>query len=339
MYFVDFMRVTPSQMRFIRIFFPAAYVVGSAIFFVACGVPYARIDLAVWLLLGLACFSITDLRGYVRGLLFDWFPFFGILVAYDLLRGTASHITSVHFRPMIDLDRLLFGGQIPTVTLQRWLWNGHVHWYDIASWTVYMSHFFLTPVLAAILWKVNRERFRRFTRLVIALSIAGLTTYALFPAAPPWLASKDHMVAPLTRIIPQVWKALPLSQAGTIAENGYAFANNVAAVPSLHAAFSLLVAITLWQMTSRRWLKALIALYPLAMAFAVIYTGEHYVTDVLLGWTYTSAIVFAWSRGASRIAAWQAARQELEPATTPRHRVPAPERAPIPVTAFSRQPD
>jgi hypothetical protein len=317
-------------MRVIRVVLPAAYVVGSAVFFVAYGVPYARIDLAIWLLLGLACFSVADLRGYFRGLLFDWFPFFGILIAYDLLRGTASHITTVHFRPMIDLDRFLFGGQIPTVTLQRWLWNGHVHWYDVAAWAVYMSHFFLTPVLAAILWKVNREHFRRFTRLVIALSIAGLTTYAVFPAAPPWLASKDHMVAPLTRIIPQVWKALPLNQTGTLVENGYAFANNVAAIPSLHAAFSLLVAITLWQLTSRRWLRALIALYPLAMAFAVVYTGEHYVTDVLLGWVYTSVIVVAWSRAAKMI---EARQRERQPA------VPAPrQRAPIPVTAFS-QPD
>ena len=32
-------------------------------------------------------------------------------------------------------------------------------------------------------------------------------------------------------------------------------------------------------------------IYPLAMAFAVIYTGEHYLFDVLLGWLYTAGVL------------------------------------------------
>jgi membrane-associated phospholipid phosphatase len=36
-----------------------------------------------------------------------------------------------------------------------------------------------------------------------------------------------------------------------------------------------------------------VALYPLAMAFSLIYSGEHYVSDVVLGWTYTLGTVLA----------------------------------------------
>ena len=32
--------------------------------------------------------------------------------------------------------------------------------------------------------------------------------------------------------------------------------------------------------------EALLAAYPLAMAFALVYTAEHYLVDILLGWAY-----------------------------------------------------
>jgi membrane-associated phospholipid phosphatase len=72
---------------------------------------------------------------------------------------------------------------------------------------------------------------------------------------------------------------------------GYAYANDVAAVPSLHAAISLLVVQCVWP--RRWWLRLLAASYPLAMAFSIVYTAEHYVADVLLGWLYAAASFLA----------------------------------------------
>jgi membrane-associated phospholipid phosphatase len=37
----------------------------------------------------------------------------------------------------------------------------------------------------------------------------------------------------------------------------------------------------------RRWWPLLLA-YPLAMTFTLVYTGEHYVADVLVGWLYVA---------------------------------------------------
>jgi membrane-associated phospholipid phosphatase len=103
-----------------------------------------------------------------------------------------------------------------------------------------------------------------------------------------------------------------------VVEGGYAYANNVAAVPSLHAAFSLLIAITLWP-RRRKWLRPLVALYPLMMAFSLVFTAEHYVSDILLGWLYTIVVVLV----ARRVLSWRAARQPASP----------PSRAPEPVYA------
>ncbi len=271
---------------------PALYVVATVALVAMLGVPYQRDILAVWLVLGLLCFSLSDLRGSVRGLVLEWLPFIAILIAYDSLRGTAGRIFGVHYLPQLQADRWLFGGSTPTTALQHWLWHGHVVWWMVIVWGVYLTHFFATPLLAAVLWKIDRQRFRTFAVLVVTLSFAGLITYTLYPAAPPWMASQAHLMAPVARIIPAVFLSLHLHSAGSLIEHGYQYANNVAAVPSLHAAFSLLVAITLWP-HKRRWLRPLVALYPLAMAFALVFAAEHYVSDIVLGWVYTVGAVFA----------------------------------------------
>jgi PAP2 superfamily len=301
------MRLHGSRLLRRSVIGPAIFIFASLVVFVLFGIPIQRDLLAIWLLLGLLCFSLYDLRGYARGVLLEWLPFIGLLIAYDSLRGSAGHVFGVHYLPQIQADRALFGGTPPTVTLQHWLWHGHVVWYDVIVWAVYLTHFFATPVLAAVLWKIDRGRFRKFIVLVAALSFAGVATYALYPAAPPWMASQAHLISPVTRIIPLVWHALGLRSAGSLFEHGYSYANNVAAVPSLHASFSLLVAVTLWP-RERKWLRPIVALYPLAMGFSLVYGAEHYVSDILLGWVYTIVTLLA-ARAIAR--AWAARSRGL----------------------------
>ena len=75
----------------------------------------------------------------------------------------------------------------------------------------------------------------------------------------------------------------------------------MAAVPSLHAAYTLLVTLFLWRVAPWAWARALLVLYPLAMAFALVYTAEHYLFDILLGWAYTVVAVWVVYRVADRI--------------------------------------
>jgi membrane-associated phospholipid phosphatase len=122
-------------------------------------------------------------------------------------------------------------------------------------------------------------------------------TFALFPAAPPWLASDVGLLPDTTRIIGPVTGEIPflsLSFEG-LYERGSEYANPVAAVPSLHAAYTLLVSLALWPLAPR-WAKPLLAAYPPAMAFALVYTAEHYVVDILLGWAYTLIAVWVVAR-------------------------------------------
>ncbi len=296
------------QSRTTRMLVPALYVAATVALFALFGIPYQRDILAVWVILGLLCFSLADLRGSARGIVLELLPFIAILIAYDSLRGSAGRLFAVHYLPQLDADRWLFGGWTPSVWLQHHLWHGHVMFYDVVVWCVYLTHFFATPVLAAILWKFDRSRFRVFAVFVATLSFMGLATYALFPAAPPWMAAQAHLTGPITRIVPVVMASVGTKSAGSLFEHGYAYANNVAAVPSLHTAFALLIAITLWPVVPRA-LRPLVAIYPLAMGFTLVYTGEHYVFDVVLGWVYTVVAVLA---GRAIMRWWMARRRTGE---------------------------
>jgi membrane-associated phospholipid phosphatase len=158
-----------------------------------------------------------------------------------------------------------------------------------------------TYLLAALLWFVDRGRFRRFVACVALLAGMAFVTFALFPAAPPWLASRTGELEYTTRLIGPVSGHIPFLSFSFegLFERGSEYANPVAAVPSLHAAYTLLFTLFLWR-PAPRWARPLLAAYPLAMAFALVYTAEHYLVDILLGWAYTLVAVWVVSRVADR---------------------------------------
>jgi PAP2 superfamily len=284
---------------------PVAYVLTLSAFMWRDGVPVARERLLMWIVLGLLALSTANLGGWMRGVVLEWLPLALVLWAYDLLRGLADGLLfDAHYRPQLEADQFLFFGTAPTVWLQDRLWNGtsQLGWYDYASWLVYMSYFVATYLLAGALWFLARPRFRRYIATVSLLAAMGFATYALFPAAPPWLASRAGELEWTTRTIGPISGEIPFVSLSweQLFERGSQYSNPVAAVPSLHAAYTLLITLVLWQVAGR-W-RVLLAAYPLAMAFALVYTAEHYFVDILLGWTYAVAAFWAVNRVADRLA-------------------------------------
>jgi membrane-associated phospholipid phosphatase len=107
------------------------------------------------------------------------------------------------------------------------------------------------------------------------------------------MASEQGNLGPVTRIVPFAWSHIHVFSFDTLFQTGSQYANDVAAMPSLHAAYSLLLSMYLWGMARRPWQHALLAAYPLAMAFALVYTGEHFFIDVLFGWLYAVGVYVA----------------------------------------------
>ena len=253
---------SPTTLKILRWGGPILWVVAFVIFWLERGLPLSRDMLVMWILLGLLALSLTNVKGWVRSVVLEWLPFLAILWVYDLLRGQADGLFfQAHVLPQLRADEILGLGVAPTVRLQQWLWDGPftIHWYDYFAWLVYVSYFLATYVVAAVLWFVARDRFRRYVVMVSTVAMMAFATYALFPAAPPWMASQLGELEPTTRSIGIIWSHIPVGNFDTLYEKGAAYSNQVAAVPSLHGAYTLLVALILWPLVPR-WARVLLAL-------------------------------------------------------------------------------
>ncbi len=288
----------------------------------------SRDIVVVWLMGGLLILTLNNPRRWVRGVVVDWLPFVLFLFAYDYARSIADSTgIGAHYHPQIDVDKFLFGSPIPTIWLQHHFYHPpNAAVYDYAAWVVYLSHFFGTLVLAAILWRFAYPLFKKWRTLVMWLSAAGFATYVLFPAAPPWLAAQRNLIGHIEKVKDQMFSHTGTKAITSAIENNWV--DKVAAVPSLHAAFPFMMMLLFWH---RGWKWRIpFGAYAFAMGLTLVYSGEHYVFDVLLGYMYAS-VTYAlctlyWRRRAARRAG--AVAEGRAGARTP---IPAP--APAEATA------
>ena len=166
-------------------------------------------------------------------------------------------------------------------TLDRFL--SVIHW----AW-------FMEPHAALLFVQARHlDRFPRAARQLAATYDIGCAVYFAVPTAPPWWAAEqgveDDASEDVRRIMvdagEQVWRRAwePLYDSFN--------SNPWAAMPSLHFATSLMAAIHLGE--AGRVPGALGWGYAATLAFALVYLGEHYVTDLVAG----AALVFAVRRG------------------------------------------
>jgi hypothetical protein len=289
------------------------------------GLAFNRELLLLYIATGLAAASIG--RGHkMFAVLCDWLPFALVLVVYDLSRGAAALVgarTLWQFQP--QADRWLFFGTVPTVWLQERIKMPQPPWWEVIISGIYMSFFVLPYLVAAVLWLRNRTDWAAFVRRFVALSFVALVVYIVLPAAPPWAAARCtaadiargpssphcmfrspagvphggllgamHKSQPgahlfVERISTRGWGTLHLQSAGALLNSGQASVNLVAAIPSLHAAVTAMISIFLWRRVRAKWRPLLVA-YPLAMAFVLVYSAEHFVVDILLGWALAAII-------------------------------------------------
>jgi hypothetical protein len=234
----------------------------------------------------------------------DWGPFLVIVLAWQASAGVADTLgRPVHITEPLAAERALFGGYVPTVELQRWLYRPEQGaWYDWVGVIQHSLHFVLPVAVGFWLWLGSRRLYWHYLAAVLLLFFTGFAIYALYPAAPPWMAGMNGLTPPVHRIAIETVLRLPPA-----APIGLAYThmnpNPVAAIPSLHAALPMLIALILIRVKGTRALPAL--LYPLVMGFYLVYLGEHYVVDVLAGFACAQfAYLVAWEVPWDRLAGW-----------------------------------
>lgn len=281
-----------------------AWITCFVVYSLWVGLPTKRGNVLIWVSLAVFAFGVDHPRSTIRSFVTTWLPLFLALGTYDLLRGVSDGRESdAHTWPHLNLDLWVGGGRTPSELLQGRLWTpGTPHWWDYLAWAVYQSHFFAPLLVAVVLWSLSHRRAVPYIVGIAALSWAALATYWLYPAQPPWMTARDGLTGPVTRLVHEMWSHVGLEKAAQVFSTERTgsgrYANPVAALPSLHAAFPMFIAVMLW--SRRRWLNLALAAYALAMGTVLVYAGEHFTFDILVGWIYATTVALIARRLAER---------------------------------------
>ncbi len=222
---------------------------------------------------------VPRLRSAVRA----WLPFLFVAVMFEdmgALQGLVA--SSVHAAGPAALERALFGVDVAPWLQQHLGGLQGAQWWQLPLVGEYLAHF-VAPILAGawLFWRF-RCRFGNYVAAYSLVMAAGFTVYLLFPEMPPWLASQHGLLQPVSRVVVTTLSHVP--GLGRLYAGADLYPDG--AMPSLHVAVPMVIALSLISAHGRGRARWLWLLYPLTMCFAVVDLGEHYVLDTVVGMAF-----------------------------------------------------
>jgi membrane-associated phospholipid phosphatase len=306
--------VVPEDLwRPVRITLMVAYGLAYAWWLRVKGLPLDRISVTISVVLFLGCAFIGRPRHVWRLLAIDCLLYAAMWYAYERTRGAADALGfPLQVEAMRDVDRFLFLGNDPNVVLQEHFWHDTVRWWDVVASLTYHTHFVLPVVAIAILWVASHRQWVRFMKRFATLLLVACAMFVVLPTAPPWMVSQKYeLMAALHRDPGR--GVVHIGFKGFVHSYNVALGNGnpVAAMPSLHASFALIVPAFFLPWIKPRWLKVLVLAFPLVMLTSLVYLGEHWAIDGLVGWAIVGAAFWFWNRMERRGRRQKAARARV----------------------------
>jgi hypothetical protein len=192
---------------------------------------------------------------------------------YETVRGVAESNTAQAFanaRSIVDLEQST--GLFFERGFQGWL-LGERLLVDFANFMYVNSHFLITTAFLVWLYlRHNRHFYFVRNMFMVAMGLA-LIGYVAYPTAPP-------------RFLPELGFVDTIAYYADVRHDSAfvaLFVNPYAAVPSMHVAFSLMIAGAAIGVARRTVTKLLWVLYPPLVFAVVVGTGNHWWFDGAVG--------------------------------------------------------
>ena len=138
-------------------------------------------------------------------------------------------------------------------------------WNFAYEWVYWPS----VAIALVLLWNTDRRRYVLLRNTVLISATMGLFFFGLFPVSPPRFL--DGYVDTLAEYGDRL-----------VAERSQ-FVNEYAAVPSFHVGWPAVAGVIVAWSMGRAWVWALALTPALLLAPAVVFTGNHFVIDILIG--------------------------------------------------------
>jgi hypothetical protein len=223
-----------------------------------------------------------------RQIFSDFSIFLLYWIIYDSMRVYPNYkFNPVHIQQPYDFEKSLFG--IPfgdsIITPNEYFAIFHSKFLDVLSAVFYLNWVPIPLFFAFYFYfKGYKQLFRDFSFVFVFVNFIGFVFYYIYPAAPPWYVAlygfdllPDTMgnSAEFHRFDTLV--GIPVF--ASIYEKN---ANIFAAIPSLHSAYPV-VLFYYGQKLKRPGLNVLFVIFMLGIWFSAVYSGHHYIIDVILG--------------------------------------------------------
>jgi membrane-associated phospholipid phosphatase len=196
----------------------------------------------------------------------------GFLWAYRYTRGIADRDPFKAFHNglrVADVEDRLTG--LWELSIQSFVSSSGVL-RDLTAWTYWHSQFTVLGIVLLWVYLRRNEHFVRLRNTLLLANVIGLVGFVLVPTAPP-------------RMFPELGFVDTLATFGINHNSGIvrADSNPYAAMPSLHAADSLIIGVGLALIVRSRWAKAFWLFWPMWVWFSVMATGNHFWLDIVAG--------------------------------------------------------
>ncbi len=205
---------------------------------------------------------------------------------YTAVRGVTSEDYSValgHAREVVSFQRSI---GLPSERLFQKDFLDQIGLLRTANVYYIAAHFPVTIGFLAYAWAFHRQKFGRIRNTLVAVTAIGMVIHVLYPLAPPRMLGWAGFVDTAAKFGPSPYD-LGIAEA----------ANQIAAMPSLHVGWALLVSIgTIWIFDSRwRWL---VVIHPAITTVVVVLTANHYWLDAFIA---AALVGLAWGVHSSRL--------------------------------------
>jgi len=158
---------------------------------------------------------------------------------------------------------------------------------SVAAW-FYVWGYLPVVALALVVLFVRAPRdYARLRNALLAAGIVGLPVYVLYPLAPPRLTDLGYSDTVASSLVEDAARPVGI-------------ANEIAAMPSFHVGYLVIVCAVVWGLSRSPWVRAWCVLHPLAMCWVVLATGNHWVLDLPAGFLL-AAVGLAAARAVSRM--------------------------------------
>jgi inositol phosphorylceramide synthase catalytic subunit len=287
--------------RHMRALWPRWTLLPPAPFLLWCSWCLARGERRWELLVGpLLVVALSYGTATSKKLLISLYPIALVGVVYDAMRFTKNLGLSpenIHICDLRDLDARLFGvrhaGEL--LSLPDYFYAHHHPALDVLAAIPYGTFIYASIAYATMLFVRDSRAIQRFAWTFLLVNLLGFATYHLYPAAPPWYF---HAYGCRADLFASASEGSSLARVDTWLGFRYFAAfygrsNDVfGAMPSLHVAYPLLMALEGWRRHGRLG-KALTGSFFLVMCWAAVYLDHHWVLDVVAGIACTLVVYSA----------------------------------------------